>query len=69
MLVNFKAVWNILRLFGKFGLFMAIWYNFPVLVHCNKKNLATSGERLHYHTNRGEWNLCLKANYRCLSCP
>jgi hypothetical protein len=39
------AIWNILRPFGKFYdhlvHFVFIWYIFPVLVSCTKKNLAT----------------------------
>jgi hypothetical protein len=41
------AVWNILRPSGicfyvwPFGNFVVIWYNFPFLVYCTKKNLAT----------------------------
>jgi hypothetical protein len=45
MLKNFMAVWNILRTFGIFYEilvhFVLIWYIFPVLVYCTKKNLAT----------------------------
>jgi hypothetical protein len=41
------AVWNILRPSGicfyvwQFGNVVVIWYNFPFLVYCTKKNLAT----------------------------
>jgi uncharacterized Tic20 family protein len=45
MLVYFIAVWSILRPFGIFCghlvYFMVSWYDFPVLVYCTKKNLAT----------------------------
>jgi hypothetical protein len=38
------AIWNILQAFGKFYdhllHFVFIWYIFPVLVSCTKKNLA-----------------------------
>jgi hypothetical protein len=37
------AIWYILWPFDKF---VVIWYIFPILVHCNKKNLAT----LHWWT-------------------
>jgi hypothetical protein len=44
MLVYIKAIWSILRHFGIFGVnlvnIMVIWYIFPVLVCCTKKNLA-----------------------------
>jgi hypothetical protein len=33
--------WNILWRLGKFYDFLVIWYIFPVLVSCTKKNLAT----------------------------
>jgi hypothetical protein len=39
------AIWNILQTFGTFYgrlvHFVFIWYIFPVLVSCIKKNLAT----------------------------
>jgi hypothetical protein len=38
MLIYFRAIWNILQIFG---IFMTIWYVFPVLVYCIRKNLAT----------------------------
>jgi hypothetical protein len=45
MLSYFMAVWSILQPFGIFCghlvYFMVIWYIFPVLVCCAKKNLAT----------------------------
>jgi hypothetical protein len=38
------VIWNILQTFGIFYdhlvHFVLIWYIFPVLVSCNKKNLA-----------------------------
>jgi hypothetical protein len=37
--VYFKAVWYICWPFGIF--YIGIWYIFPVLVCCTKKNLAT----------------------------
>jgi hypothetical protein len=44
-LVYFTAIRNILRTYGIFYghiiYFVAIWYIFPVLVCCTKKNLAT----------------------------
>jgi hypothetical protein len=44
MLKYFMAIWNILRTLGIFYdhlvHFMLIWYIFPVLVSCTKKNLA-----------------------------
>jgi hypothetical protein len=43
-LVYFLVIWYISLLFGIFFYlvyFMVIWYIFPVLVCCNKKNLAT----------------------------
>jgi hypothetical protein len=36
-LVYFSASWNILWLFD---VFLVIWYIFPILVCCTKKNLA-----------------------------
>jgi hypothetical protein len=45
MLIYFMALWNILQTFGIFSdhlvHFMLIWYIFPVLISCTKKNLAT----------------------------
>jgi hypothetical protein len=45
MLIYFMAIWNILQTFGIFYdqlvHFGFIWYIFPVLVSCPKKNLAT----------------------------
>jgi hypothetical protein len=45
MLVYFIAIWNILWtfgiLYGHLVHFVFIWYIFPVLVSCTKKNLAT----------------------------
>jgi hypothetical protein len=45
MFINFMATWNILWRFGIFYdhlvHFVFIWYIFPVLVSCAKKNLAT----------------------------
>jgi hypothetical protein len=45
MLIYFMATWNILWTFGVFYdllvHFVSIWYIFPVLVSCTKKNLAT----------------------------
>jgi hypothetical protein len=44
MLIYFIAIWSILRTFGIFHdhlvHFVFIWYIFPVLVSCTKKNLA-----------------------------
>jgi hypothetical protein len=37
-LVYFTTIWYVLL---PFGTFMVIWYVFPVLVCCTKKNLAT----------------------------
>jgi hypothetical protein len=37
-LVYFITIWYILC---QFGIFMVIWYSFPVLVSCTTKNLAT----------------------------
>jgi hypothetical protein len=45
MLINFMAIWNILRTFEIFYdylvHFVFVWYSFPALVSCTKKNLAT----------------------------
>jgi hypothetical protein len=45
MLIYFMAIWNILWRFGIIYDHLVhiffIWYIFPVLVSCNKKNLAT----------------------------
>jgi hypothetical protein len=45
MLIYFRSFWNILWTFGIFYyhlvLFVFIWYIFPVLLSCTKKNLAT----------------------------
>jgi hypothetical protein len=45
MLIYFMVIWNILRAFGMVNYclvhFMFIWYIFPVLVSCTKKNLAS----------------------------
>jgi hypothetical protein len=45
MLIYFMAIWNILWIFGIFCDHLLdivlIWYIFPVLVSCTKKNLAT----------------------------
>jgi hypothetical protein len=45
MFIYFMAIWNILWRFGIFYVrlvhFVLIWYIFPVLVSCTKKNLAT----------------------------
>jgi hypothetical protein len=45
MLIYFRAIWDILQLFWIFYdhlvHFVLIWYLFPVLVSCTKKNLAT----------------------------
>jgi hypothetical protein len=42
---DYIAIWSILRLFGvscdHLVYFTVIWYIFPVLVCCTKKNLAT----------------------------
>jgi hypothetical protein len=44
----FIEIWYILQLFGIVNghlvYFVLIWYIFPVLVRCNKKNLATLGD-------------------------
>jgi hypothetical protein len=41
----FYAIWYILLpfgiVYGHLVYFLVIWYIFPVLVRCNKKNLAT----------------------------
>jgi hypothetical protein len=53
MLIYFMAVWNILQTFGilsdRLVHLVLIWYIFPVLVSCIKKNLATLEE-----TGRGK---------------
>jgi hypothetical protein len=45
MIMYVMAIWNILWRFGIFYdhlvHFVLIWYIFPVLVSCTKKNLAT----------------------------
>jgi hypothetical protein len=45
MSIYFMPIWNILQTFAIFYShllhFVFIWYIFPVLVSCNKKNLAT----------------------------
>jgi hypothetical protein len=45
MLIYFMAIWNMLQKFGSFYdhfvHFVFIWYIFPVLISCTKKNLAT----------------------------
>jgi hypothetical protein len=45
MLVHLVAIWSILWLFGIFNgqwvYFLFIWYIFPILVICSKKNMAT----------------------------
>jgi hypothetical protein len=45
MLIYFMAIWKILMTFGifydHFVDFVLVWYIFPVLVSCTKKNLAT----------------------------
>jgi hypothetical protein len=52
-LVYFVAILYILWLFvtfyGNFEYFMVIWYFFPVLVCCTKKNLATLHTCMHMH--------------------
>jgi hypothetical protein len=49
ILTYFMAIWNILMTLGIFYNhlvhFMFIWYIFPVLVSCTKKNLATLSPR------------------------
>jgi hypothetical protein len=49
MLIYFMALWNILQAFGifhdNFVHFVFIWYIFPALVSCTKKNLATLERR------------------------
>jgi hypothetical protein len=44
MLVNFMIIWNILSPFWhislQFGNVVEVWYIYPVLVYCVKKNLA-----------------------------
>jgi hypothetical protein len=59
MLVYFIAIWDILRPFcifcGHLGYLMVIWYIFPVLVCCTKKNLATLvGVQLGEEANQSE---------------
>jgi hypothetical protein len=53
-MVYFMDSWSILRSFvifyGHFVKFVVIWYIFPILVFCNKKNLATL--RLGQHVSR-----------------
>jgi hypothetical protein len=48
MLIYFRVIWNILRIFGIFYdhlvHFVFIWYIFPVLVSCTQENLATLGQ-------------------------
>jgi hypothetical protein len=48
MLAYCIDIWSILQSFGIFYghwvYFVVIWYNFPVLVFCTKKNLATLDE-------------------------
>jgi hypothetical protein len=45
ILVYVTVIWHILRPFGIFcghlAYLMVIWYIFPILVCCTKKNLAT----------------------------
>jgi hypothetical protein len=45
ILVKFMTIWSYLRPFGIFRgnlvNFIVIWYIFPILVCCTKKNLAT----------------------------
>jgi hypothetical protein len=40
-LAYFTAIWYSLWPFGVFYSYIHIWYNFPILVSCTKKNLAT----------------------------
>jgi hypothetical protein len=47
MWVYLLSLWNILRPIGNFVL---IWYIFPVLVYCVKKNLATLVQTKKYFT-------------------
>jgi hypothetical protein len=42
------AIWNIL---WRFWIFLTIWYIFPVLVSCTKKNLATLDESNGNHSH------------------
>jgi hypothetical protein len=49
MLIYFMAM---LDIFGPLGDLMAIWYIFPILVYCTKKNMATqaeSPEKMDFH--------------------
>jgi hypothetical protein len=52
MSVFYMAAWSILQIFGIFCShlvhFMVIWYSFPVLVRCTKKNLANLTEVLNF---------------------
>jgi nitrogen fixation/metabolism regulation signal transduction histidine kinase len=52
MLVYFVAIWNFLWWFGivydHLVHFVSIWYVFPVLVSCTKKNLATLTKNVKY---------------------
>jgi hypothetical protein len=49
MLVHFMTMWSILQPFRRFCghllSLIVIWYIFPVLVRCTKKNLATLARR------------------------
>jgi hypothetical protein len=71
-LIYFVLLWYILCYFGIFCVtlvyFVVIWYNFPVLVHCTTKNLATLNGRRErernecdrwskdWHGERREWS-------------
>jgi hypothetical protein len=45
VLAYFRTIWSILRpleiFYGRLVYYVVIWYFFPVLVSCTKKNLAT----------------------------
>jgi hypothetical protein len=62
MLEHFMTMWSILwpcgRFCGHLVYFMVLWYIFPVLVCCTKKNLATL-------TRMGKMQRCL----RCTTAP
>jgi hypothetical protein len=59
MLIYFRAIWNILLLFGIFYdhsvHFVFIWYFFPVLVSCTEKNLATLNWTIKLMSFRDSW--------------
>jgi hypothetical protein len=50
-LVYFGFIWYI---FSLFGIFFPIWYIFPYLVYCTKKNLATLLMGTHWHLFWGQ---------------